>query len=243
MAEKNNLLLPASILGVSFLLGAVILAWTWKSNYNSNQTITVTGSAKQDIVSDLAILKGTLTTQEPTADAAYKQLQNEKPALISYLKSKGFPEDKIDFSAITNYPVYQMGPNGYQTTNIKGYVYNQRIEIQSIDVNKIKQISIDISSLIEKGVNFNVNNPEYHYTQLAKLKIDMQAAAAKDAMIRAKEIAKATGRTLGPMRDARMGVLQITPKYSTQVSNYGINDVTSIDKVITAVVSASFKIE
>lgn len=243
MVEKNNLFIPASILGVSFLLGTIILAWTWKSNYNANQTITVTGSAKQDIVSNLAILKGTLSAQQPTADAAYKQLVIEKPVLISYLKSKGFPENKIDFSAITNYPVYQMGPNGYQTTNIRGYVYNQRIEIQSNDVNKIKEISIDISSLIEKGVDFKVNNPEYHYTNLAQLKIDMQAAAAKDAMIRAEKIAKATGRTLGPMRDARMGVLQITPKYSTQVSNYGINDVTSIDKVITAVVSASFKIE
>ena len=85
--------------------------------------------------------------------------------------------------------------------------------------------------------------PEYHYTNLADLKIRIQAAAAKDAMIRAEKIAEATGRKLGPMRDARMGVLQITPKYSNQVSNYGINDITSIDKVITAVVSASFQIE
>lgn len=243
MVEKNNLMIPASILGVSFLLGAIILSWTWKSNYNANQTITVTGSAKQDIVSDLAILKGTLSAQQPTAELSYRQLQNEKPALLSYLKSKGFPENKIDFSAITSYPVYERGPSGYQTSNVKGYVYNQRIEIQSNDVNKIKEISIDISSLIEKGVDFKVNNPEYHYTKLAELKIQIQAAAAKDAMIRAEKIAEATGRSLGPMRDARMGVLQITPKYSTQVSDYGINDVTSIDKVITAVVSASFKID
>ena len=243
MGEKNSLLIPASILGACFLLGAIILAWTWKSNYNANQTITVTGSARQDIVSDLAILKGTLSAQQATADAAYRQLQNEKPALLSYLKSKGFPENKIDFSAITNYPVYEMGPNGYQTTNVKGYVYTQRIEIQSNDVNKIKEISIDISSLIEKGVDFKVDNPEYYYTKLAELKIQIQAAAAKDAMVRADKIAEATGRSLGPMRDARMGGLQITPTFSNQVSDYGINDNTSIDKVITAVVSASFKIE
>ena len=243
MGEKNSLLIPASILGVCFLLGAIILAWTWKSNYNASQTITVTGSAKQDIVSDLAILKGTLSAQQPTADAAYRQMQSEKPALLSYLKSKGFPESKINFSAVTSFPVYEMSPSGYQTTNIKGYVYNQRIEIQSGDVNKIKEISIDISSLIEKGVDFKVDNPEYYYTKLAELKIQIQAAAAKDAMVRAEKIAEATGRSLGPMRDARMGVLQITPTFSNQVSDYGINDNTSIDKVITAVVSASFKID
>jgi hypothetical protein len=62
-------------------------------------------------------------------------------------------------------------------------------------------------------------------------------------MVRAEKIASSTGRKLGPMTNARMGVLQITPKLSNQVSNYGINDLSSIDKTITAVVNASFVIE
>jgi hypothetical protein len=40
-----------------------------------------------------------------------------------------------------------------------------------------------------------------------------------------------------------MGVLQITPKNSNVISDYGMNDVTSIEKEITAVVSASFEIK
>ncbi len=243
MNNKNNLLLPALTGGIFFLIGIIIITSTWKSNYNSNQTITVTGSATKDIVSDLAILKGTLTTQSATADAAYRQLESERPVLLKFLASKGFPQNKVELSAITHYPIYETAANGYQTQNIKGYTYNQQVEVQSNDVNKIKQLSIQVASVIEQGVNFNVNPPEYHYTKLAQLKIDMQAAAAKDAMIRAEKIAKATGRKLGPMRNARMGVLQITPKYSNQVSDYGINDISSIDKEITAVVNASFEIE
>ena len=96
---------------------------------------------------------------------------------------------------------------------------------------------------MEKGVNFNVEMPEYHYTKLAELKIEIQAAAAKDAMVRAQKIAEATGRSIGTMRDARMGVIQITPRLSNQISDYGINDLSSIDKEITAVVNASFEIE
>ena len=45
------------------------------------------------------------------------------------------------------------------------------------------------------------------------------------------------------MRSARMGVLQITPKFSNAVSDYGINDLSSIDKEIVGVVNASFQIE
>jgi len=56
MGENKRLIIPALILGGCFLVSSIILAWTWKSNYNENQIITVTGSAKMNIVSDLAIL-------------------------------------------------------------------------------------------------------------------------------------------------------------------------------------------
>ena len=148
-------------------------------------------------------MRGTITAQAPTAESAYRELLRMKPILVSYLSTKGFPENKIEFYTINSYPVYEIGANGYQTGTIKAYNYNQRIEIQSEDVNRIKDISLDIPSLIEKGVNFNVEQPEYHYTKLAELKIDVQADAAKDAMVRAEKIAKATGRSLGTMRDAR----------------------------------------
>jgi len=42
---------------------------------------------------------------------------------------------------------------------------------------------------------------------------------------------------------ADMGVLQIIPKNSADVSDYGMNDVSSIDKEIVAVVHASFEID
>jgi uncharacterized protein len=243
MNSRNDLLIPISILSLAFIICSVIVVSAWKSNYKSNQTITVTGSAKKQIVSDLAVLKGSLSVEAQTAEAAYRQLQNQKPVLISYLKSKGFPEDQIEFSTINSYPVYEIGQSGYQTGNIRGYNYSQRLELKSTDVNKVKETSLDISSLIEKGVYFNIEMPEYHYSKLAELKIEIQAEAARDAMIRAQKIAEATDRDLGPMRNARMGVLQITPVLSNQISDYGLNDLSSIEKEITAVVNASFEIK
>jgi uncharacterized protein len=85
--------------------------------------------------------------------------------------------------------------------------------------------------------------PEYHYTKLGDLKIEMLAEAAKDAKVRAQQIAQSTGSSIGSVRTARMGVLQITPADSNDVSDSGVNDTSSLDKDITAVVNVGFAID
>lgn len=126
---------------------------------------------------------------------------------------------------------------------IRSYSASQMIDISSSDVKLIKEISLEISSLIQQGVNFQVNPPEYYYTKLSDIKIEIQAQAARDAMTRGERIAEATGRELGTLKSARMGVLQIIPENSNLTSDYGINDVSSIRKEIVAVVNANFEID
>jgi len=241
--ELKNKIYENLVLGISFILGVIIFTYVWSNNQSSNQTITVTGSAKKEIISDFGILRGSLSVSSSSQESAYKQLQSDKKILLDYLEKKGFPKDKIEFFTINSYPIQEISPTGFTTSRIIGYVYNQRIQITSKEVNKIKELSLDISSVIEQGVNFAVEPPEYHYTKLAELKIEIQAEAAKDAMVRAQKIADATNRKLGPMRNARMGVIQITPKFSNAVSDYGINDLSSIEKEIVGVVNASFQIK
>lgn len=121
--------------------------------------------------------------------------------------------------------MYELNYKGFQTNKVLAYNASQMIDVQSKDVAKIKQVSLDITSLVNKGVNFSVNPPEYYYTKLAGLKVEIQADAAKDALNRAQKIAEATGSDLGPITTARMGVIQITPVNSNMISDYGINDV------------------
>ncbi len=239
--RDNDFFFPSIIIGLAFVLGVGIFTWFWSDARSADQTISVTGSAKKDIVSDIGILRGSISVEAYTAETAYRSLTTQKPILLEYLKSQGFPSDQVKFFTVTNYPVYNYSSDGQQTT-IRGHVYSQRMEIVSNDVKKIEKLSLDIASVIEKGVFFNVEPPEYHFSKLAGMKIQVQAEAAKDAQQRAKKIADATGRSLGPLRSARMGVLQITPKLSVEISDYGMNDVSSIEKQITAVVNANFQI-
>jgi hypothetical protein len=40
-----------------------------------------------------------------------------------------------------------------------------------------------------------------------------------------------------------MGVFQVTPRNSTEVADYGMNDTSSLDKDVTAVVRVTFAVE
>ena len=63
-----------------------------------------------------------------------------------------------------------------------------------------------------------------------------------NAKKRAESIAKASGNKIGRIRSARMGVFQITPVNSYDVSDWGMNDTSSLEKKVNAVVNVEFAI-
>ncbi|MDD2484170.1 MAG: SIMPL domain-containing protein, partial [Eubacteriales bacterium] len=65
----------------------------------------------------------------------------------------------------------------------------------------------------------------------------------KDAKKRAEMISENAGSSLGELKYADMGVIQISPLYSNEVSDYGMNDTYSLEKEITAIVHCEFDIK
>ncbi|MDP2187688.1 MAG: SIMPL domain-containing protein [Sphingobacteriaceae bacterium] len=233
----SALVLTAGIIGA-----ALIFTNTWKQNSQANQTIQVTGSAKRLLTSDQGVVRATLFVDRATQLAAFKSWQEQQPQLRIFLEEAGFAAKDIKLRPPFNYPIYNYNQNG-ERTSIQAYVYEMGIEVFSTDIQKIETLSLALSGLIEKGIQINAIQPEYYYSGLADLKIEIQAEAAKDAMERAERIAASTGRKLGPLTGARMGVLQITPPNTNIISDYGMNDASSIEKEITAVVSGTFLIK
>lgn len=134
-------------------------------------------------------------------------------------------------------------PNGMYSNKVESYRLMQTVEVSSPDVDKLTTISREATELINSGVAFESYPPQYFYTKIADLKVELLGLATKDAKTRAEQIAKSTGSQIGNLRAAKMGVFQITPMYSTEVSDAGINDTSSIDKEITGVITCDFEIK
>jgi hypothetical protein len=148
----------------------------------------------------------------------------------------------MTISSITTTQLKSRDSDGNETSEITGYTLSQSIEVRSNDVAKIGQIARETTELINKGILVESTAPRYYYTQIGDLKIEMLGEAAKDAKERAERIAQSTGNSIGAVRSAKMGVLQITAADSTDVSDYGVYDTSTIEKDMTAVVNVSFAV-
>ena len=207
------------------------------------EQIAVTGSAQKAIKSDYAVWTGAFARREPLMADAFTKLGEDLVKVRKYLITQGIAEKDIIVNQIETETIYKKNEKGNNTNDIEGYRLRQTVELRSNDVEKIARISREATGLIHEGVEFYSGSPEYFYTKLDELKVEMLAEATENAKLRAENMVKATGNRIGFMRSARMGVFQITPVNSTEVSSWGMNDTSSLEKKVTAVVSASFAIE
>lgn len=209
----------------------------------NRQVITVTGSAQKQIKSDYIIWSGSFSRREADMATAYKKLAEGLDKVKKYLLTKGVNEKEIIISQVSTIKIYKKNEKGNDTNDIQWYVLSQNVEIRSKEVDKITEISRESTELINQGVEFESGAPSYFYTKIDELKLEMLAKASENAKQRAENMVRAAGNRVGFMRSAKMGVFQITPVTSTDVSDWGENDTSSLDKKVMAVVTASFAIE
>ena len=234
--EKFQLVLLSLILAFG-----LIIAVKCGANTLSNNNIIVTGSAYKIVKSDSARMEFEISERSATKQSAYNAVKTQLPVVKQYLMDKGITD--IDVSASNGYYSYKYLPNGNVTNETAYYNLSQPIVIKSNDVQKIKEISSEIQSLLDQGIDINVTNTEYFYSGLSELKVDLLKEATKDAKDRATGMLKATHNRPGKIQSVNMGVFQITPVDSTNVSDMGINDTSSIDKKVTAVANVVFRIK
>lgn len=243
-SERNGNIFNAGFaLAVALVLSSIVGAWAYTRSKNTEQVVTVTGSARKRIKSDMVIWKAAVSYQAPQLSDAYKSLTDNVPRIKQYLISKGVPENQITVSSISSTTLTGKDSEGNDTGQITGYSLRQELEVRSNEVDKIAKIAREATELINQGILLESMSPEYHYTKLGDLKIEMLGEASKDAQVRAKQIALSTGSSIGSIRSARMGVMQITPADSSEVSDSGMNDTSSLEKDITAVVNVSFAVD
>jgi hypothetical protein len=230
-------MLAGLFLAVGLVLSSMLATTTWLKVKNS-QFITAKGSTRKNVKSDLVVWKGSFTTEAPTLLEAQQKLKANAVKVGQFLTG----------NSVTNYIFKPIGieelkasikdADGWRQERATGYRLTQSVRVESPDVDRLAQL--DTTPLVEQGVLFTTEPPQFLYTKVAEEKIEMLADATRDARARAEQIAAQGSRSIANLHDAEMGVFQITPLHETDTSSGGENDTSSLDKTITAVVSATF---
>lgn len=247
MANQNTnswlgLSLLGALLALGIVIGTLIIAKTVETVKLQNQRITVKGFAERTITSDIAVWSGQITTRSPELVTAYDNLQADLDKVLTYLEGKGVKKDEIDIPSILTTIQYERTDKGVYTNIVDGYTLVQPVKITSPNIELVASIASDITSLIKQGIEFDSYAPQYYYTKLDDMKIELLGEATKNAGMRAKQLAENSGSQVGALKYASQGVFQITPLYSTQVSDYGMYDTSTIQKSVKAVVTMEYSI-
>jgi len=231
------------IVGLFFSL-ALIFSTSIVAGTLSRSGIEVTGSAVEVVKSDSASWDLELTTAAKSKKAAFDFLTTDKKTVMDYLKTKGFTDAEIEIQNTNAYPVFKKAPEtGENLSEVDHFEISQTIRVTSKNIQLVKDASIDAENLLNKGVDLNSVPPAYFYEKLGDLKIKLLNQASEDAKKRAKAMLKGTGSTIGKIKSVKTGVFQITPPNSTDVSDYGYYDTSTIDKKVTAVTQVTFRIK
>jgi uncharacterized protein len=210
-------------IAIAIVLAALFFSNGFKNRNKASNTISVTGLGNKDFVSDLIVWSGSFTKKSMDLKEAYSGLDKDRESIKDYLVLKGIKAENIVFSAVDIDKEFDeiYDKAGNSKSVFTGYLLKQNVQIESSEVDKVEGISRQVSELINSGVEFYSNKPQYYYTKLAELKIEMIAEATRDANTRAKKIAENAGSTLGRLKDAGMGVFQIVAQNSAEEYSWG----------------------
>ena len=212
------------IIGCSVVISVIILSFAITYYGRSKDTIAVTGLGETTFTSDMIVWTGRISVENYDKLTAFRQMEKNQQTVARYLKENGVSDDEVTFSFINtnkNFTSVYSDNGNYMGSRFVGYSCNQTFTITSYNVEKVERISSEISALVSQNIDIDSDMPEYYYTKLDDLKLELIEKASKDARLRAENIVENAGARLGKASSARLGVFQITSATGEEEYSYG----------------------
>jgi hypothetical protein len=221
--KYKDKVVPITIISVAVIISAFLLSNAYKTRGKSIPKIEVTGKAERNFTADLIVWNGSFSKQNTTMKEAFKQLKADEILVKEYLLKKGIKEEEAVFSSVQIQKVYDISYDvqGRYNQKFTGYELSQQVCISSEDINKIEKISREVSELIDMGVELTSDSPDFFYTKLSDLKLELVEEATQDGRIRAEKIAHSAKARLGQLLYANLGIFQITGQNSDEDYSWG----------------------
>lgn len=230
---RESFLKPV-IMGIAIILTAFILGAAFKNRNVNLDSISVVGLGTRDFESDELSWSGKYSAKSMEAKDAYNMINEDREKVKTFFISKGFKPTEFAFGGVSFEKTFRTLTTEAKDGNTKseqvfdGYTATQSISFSSHKdpalMKKIENVVDQTSELINSGIEFDADRAQYTYSDLPSLKHNLIEKASQDAKERAQKIVKTADGSLGKLKDASMGVFQITGKGVIEEDSYGGNN-------------------
>lgn len=177
------------------LLAAALAIATPVAAQTTAPTITVTGTGEVSAAPDMAIVSLGVEEQADSARDAMQRASRAAGAILARLEEMGVAARDVQTSELSLSPVWST-PERDAPREITGYAARNQVTVRLRDLDALGGV---LDAVLEDGANrfgglsFTLEDPSEPMAAA-------RAAAVRDAMSRASQLAEAAGVTLGPVQ-------------------------------------------
>lgn len=177
----------------------------------ADRTVTVKGLAEKDVESDFAVW--TLGFRRGGVDfgAVQRALSQDRDRVVEFLQKQGFAATEIEVRPLQVQDLWarEYGGNN-QPLRFQG---TGQVLVKSAKPLAVEAAALAVDPLIQAGIQLGANDgpagPRYQLRGFNEVKSPLLAEATANAREQAQKFAAEAGATLGKLRSANQGVIQI----------------------------------
>lgn len=208
----------AIIFALSILGAAYFLANAYKTRGLQHGTIQVTGLGSFNFESDEIVWRATYTVKNRNLTQAFEKIKVDRAALEAYLLEQGIAPEEMSFQQVDvreeERSIYSNGR--YVGSEFEEYSLTQSVVVHSKELDLVAKVSREVSELLNQGIQIHSFQPEYYYSDLDALKLNLIEKASENGRTRAEQIAQHSKSKLRQLKSAKLGVFQILGQNSSE---------------------------
>jgi uncharacterized protein len=184
-------------------------------NFKANQrTATVKGLADREVISDFVIWTLNLQRTGPDVSKVHADLKRDRDATIAFLAAHGIADAEIERPPTSTQDKFAASYVPVKDPNTR-FVASSAIIVRSQKVDVVRATLSSMDELLQTGVllaggrNEGLPNVVYRYNKFNDLRPELIADATKNARASALKFAADSGKSVGSIRTAQQGLIQI----------------------------------
>ena len=141
---------------VSFVTSTVVASRAYVQRgaqpFDLKKSLTVTGSAKHRITSDLAIWKLSVKGEGKTMEEAFAKMEASEQGVRSFFAKHGFADSAVRAGAISTDVHRKKDEKGNELREVVSYELTRTFTVTVEDVRKVERVAGEVTELLKGGL-------------------------------------------------------------------------------------------